>query len=51
VAEKLQPHRQEKQWRSPWSSAVRRGAFHYPVAVKPDCKQPDKRNLGMAAIH
>jgi hypothetical protein len=50
MAEKLQPHSQKKHWRSLWPSAACRGAFLYPVAVKPGCRQPYKRDLGMTAI-
>jgi len=39
VTEKLQPHSQEKQWMGLWSSAVHRGAFHYPIALKSGCRR------------
>jgi len=39
VAEKLQPHSQEKQWRGVWPSAVCRGAFYYTIAVKPGLEE------------
>jgi len=38
LAEKLQPHSQEKHWRGLWPSAVCRGAFYYHIAVKPGCR-------------
>jgi len=38
VAGKLQPHSQVKNWRGLWPSAVCKGAFYYPIAVKPGCR-------------
>jgi hypothetical protein len=34
VAQKSQPHLQEKHWKCLWSSAVNRGAFYYPKLWK-----------------
>jgi len=28
----------EKHWKSLWPSNVQRGAFYYPIAVKPGCR-------------
>ena len=39
LAEKLQSHSQEKHWRGLWTNAFHIGAFHYPIAVKPDCRR------------
>jgi len=39
MAEKLQPHLHKKQRRGLWPRALHRGAFYYPIAVKPGCRQ------------
>ena len=42
VAEKLQPHSQEKHRRGLWPTAVSRGAFYYPIALKPSSRQSQR---------
>jgi hypothetical protein len=39
VAEILEPHLQQKQWSSLRPSAVHKGLFSYPIAVKPGCRE------------
>jgi len=43
VAEKLQPHSQEKHWRGLWPHALHRGAFYYHTAVKHGCRHTRRR--------
>ena len=55
MAEKLQPHSQENDWKGLWPSAVCRGAFYYTIAVKPGCRthsgtQELLSNTGVCAI-
>lgn len=39
VVEILEPNSEEKLWMGLWSRAVPRGAFYYPIAVKPSCRR------------
>jgi len=50
VVKNLQSCSEETVWRGPWPKDVCRGAFYYPIAVKPGCRQSHRQTHEKAVI-